>query len=430
MKLFVHILLLCFSLSQSSLPPTVPASTCSATLLMLRFLQRTLRVNVASSIAASASGVTAPGTSVCVLPPLSDASVSSSTSGSTPPLSVLHVQVHISDVVNATASSAWACTTGPMRLDAAARRTLELTQSWQGWTTGSDPTTSSTSKGWEGSASAARAPHSLIGAMDKTQTSAGSRLLSAHLTAPLTDRKQIEARLDCVSFFHRRSPLLRVVRRQLVNCQDLERCLQRLSLRRGGPRDLLAVARTLLQAHLIHRHILMDDSPASPQWTSLPPDGKPHDEADSVTSTGSSVSQTPSPSALDLSPLPPASADLPTLLSDCLARFPGAAILSWARDVLAAIRSDAPASIDDGGFIVPGWKPELDRLWRLKSDHAVELARLQAEYAFCVLHCLGGGGSLLVFNSKHELALIIVTLCTSCACATDIASSWVLSTSK
>jgi hypothetical protein len=58
--------------------------------------------------------------------------------------------------------------------------------------------------------------------------------------------------LDAVDFFLARPSLLRAVRRQLSACQDTERCLQRLALGRGSPRDLLAVARSIVRARSVH----------------------------------------------------------------------------------------------------------------------------------------------------------------------------------
>jgi hypothetical protein len=58
--------------------------------------------------------------------------------------------------------------------------------------------------------------------------------------------------LDAVDFFLARPSLLRAVRRQLSACQDTERCLQRLALGRGSPRDLLAVARSIIRARSVH----------------------------------------------------------------------------------------------------------------------------------------------------------------------------------
>jgi DNA mismatch repair protein MutS len=82
---------------------------------------------------------------------------------------------------------------------------------------------------------------SLIGAIDRTVTVAGARLLSQRLAAPLTDPAAIGRRLDAVELFVS-DALLRVdVRERLAAAPDLARALARLVVARGGPRDLAAI---------------------------------------------------------------------------------------------------------------------------------------------------------------------------------------------
>src|SRR3546814_6234603 len=58
------------------------------------------------------------------------------------------------------------------------------------------------------------------------------------ISAPLTDRRAFEARLDFVHWFER-DPLVRDrVRETLKRLPDVERALGRLAAGRGGPRDL------------------------------------------------------------------------------------------------------------------------------------------------------------------------------------------------
>ena len=105
-----------------------------------------------------------------------------------------------------------------MEIDAATRRNLELTLSLSG-----------TLKG------------SLLGVIDKTITGAGARLLGSHLAAPLTDPKAINGRLDMVQYFVDAEQLAETLRGILKRCPDIERALTRLTIGRGGPRDLAAV---------------------------------------------------------------------------------------------------------------------------------------------------------------------------------------------
>src|SRR6266403_1555942 len=75
--------------------------------------------------------------------------------------------------------------------------------------------------------------------------SAAPRLLVEHLTAPLTDPAAITARVDAVEFFVDRPDLRAALRERLRHCPDIERALTRLSLGRGGPRDLAALRQSL-----------------------------------------------------------------------------------------------------------------------------------------------------------------------------------------
>lgn len=86
---------------------------------------------------------------------------------------------------------------------------------------------------------------SLLDIMDKTVTGIGGRLLAERLSAPIRDIKQINDRLDAVTFLIDNPEVRREIRRILRMCQDMQRAVQRLSLERGGPRDLWDLAETL-----------------------------------------------------------------------------------------------------------------------------------------------------------------------------------------
>ena len=83
---------------------------------------------------------------------------------------------------------------------------------------------------------------SLLAAIDRTVTAAGSRLLAQRLAAPLTDPDAIARRLDAVALFvadaGARAP---ISARGLKAAPDLARALSRLAVGRGGPRDLAAI---------------------------------------------------------------------------------------------------------------------------------------------------------------------------------------------
>ncbi|HEY6834769.1 MAG TPA: DNA mismatch repair protein MutS, partial [Pseudolabrys sp.] len=82
---------------------------------------------------------------------------------------------------------------------------------------------------------------SLLDAIDRTVTSAGSRLLAQRLSAPLTDATQIARRLDAVASFVDDVAARADTRSRLQAAPDLARALARLAVGRGGPRDLAAI---------------------------------------------------------------------------------------------------------------------------------------------------------------------------------------------
>src|SRR5262249_37922752 len=82
---------------------------------------------------------------------------------------------------------------------------------------------------------------SLLATIDRTVTSAGSRVLAQRLAAPLTDAAQIGARLDAVEAFMADGGMRHDVRSDLKAAPDLARSLARLVVGRGGPRDLAAI---------------------------------------------------------------------------------------------------------------------------------------------------------------------------------------------
>src|SRR5580700_8908827 len=89
---------------------------------------------------------------------------------------------------------------------------------------------------------------SLLDAIDCTVTSAGSRLLAQRLAAPLTDSVTIARRLDAVAAFVADSGLRDDLRGTLHAAPDLSRALARVSVGRGGPRDLAGLRDGILAA--------------------------------------------------------------------------------------------------------------------------------------------------------------------------------------
>lgn len=83
---------------------------------------------------------------------------------------------------------------------------------------------------------------SLFYAINRTQTSAGSRLLRQWLSFPLRDIKAIEQRLNSVEFWRHHVLELKRVRQILGQMGDIERRLGKISQPQCNGRDLLALA--------------------------------------------------------------------------------------------------------------------------------------------------------------------------------------------
>lgn len=113
-------------------------------------------------------------------------------------------------------------------------------------------------------------PHgnSLLAVMDRTVTGAGARMLAQRISSPLTDLKMINERLDALEFFYKHNEVRQNLRVALKGCPDLERSVSRLSVGRGGPRDLKAIWQTLnalprvrQSVKMYHRADVLDELP-------------------------------------------------------------------------------------------------------------------------------------------------------------------------
>jgi len=196
-----------------------------------------------------------------------------------------------------------------MEIDAATRRNLELVQTLTGERRGS-----------------------LLAVIDRTVTGAGARLLAEHLGAPLTDPAAIVDRLDAVQFFASDERLREDVRIVLRRCPDVERALSRLSLGRGGPRDLAALRDTLGEVPGLRQRLSGTGLTSPPRLVGA------------------------------------ASRDLGehATLVERLCR---------------ALAPELPLITRDGGFIAEGYATELDELRRLRDQSRKMMAALQARYA-------------------------------------------------
>ena len=155
-----------------------------------------------------------------------------------------------------------------MQIDAATRRNLELTGTLAGERRGS-----------------------LLATIDRTLTGPGARLLAEHLSGPLTEHEAIGARLDAVQFFVDRADTRAALRERLRRVPDIERALTRLSLGRGGPRDLAALRDALGETATIRAILVVPGLCRCPECWRAPKRGS---ASMPFSSTGSRVRSLPS----------------------------------------------------------------------------------------------------------------------------------------
>ncbi len=194
-----------------------------------------------------------------------------------------------------------------MAMDAATRASLEILESTNG---------------------GSRAG-SLIGAVDRCVTGAGSRLLAEDLSAPLLDVAQIEARLGLVQFWRDRPIERAQLREALRAIPDLGRALGRVVAGRGSPRDLGQLRDGLSEAMRLHH------------WLSGAP-------------------------------------DRPALLDQVLAKLTGhGALTDW---LSRALVPSPPTERGGGGFIADGYDAALDELRATSGDARRAIAAMEARY--------------------------------------------------
>lgn len=190
-----------------------------------------------------------------------------------------------------------------MAIDQATRRNLELTEKLTGKRAGS-----------------------VLDTIDRTVTAGGGRLMQRRIASPSCDTRVIAERLDLVARFHEEAGLADDLRDTLRHTADIERALSRLSLDRGGPRDLVTVGQTLAAAGEM---------------------ANPLGEEPLFAALAAALS------GFDA-------------LADHLAR---------------ALGDDPPMLARDGGFVAPGYSSELDETRALRDESRQIIAGLQKSYA-------------------------------------------------
>jgi len=180
---------------------------------------------------------------------------------------------------------------------------------------------------------------SLLAAIDRTVTAAGARLLAARLSRPLLSPSAIDRRLDSVAWFVEEPGPRRALRARLKGVGDMARALTRLTLGRGGPRDLGTLRDSLAAGVAIATELA-----AHPDPLVRPPD----EIAGAFT-------------ALDP------------------ARQSGLEALR--RTLAAGLSPDLPAQARDGGFVAASVSRDLDETRALRDDSRKVVAALESQLA-------------------------------------------------
>jgi DNA mismatch repair protein MutS len=100
------------------------------------------------------------------------------------------------------------------------------------------------------------APTTLVAALDVTVTGMGARLLRSWILRPLIERNAIEERLDAVAHFVQQTVVRGEIRKELRGIQDLERLTSRITLGQAGPRELVALRKSLAQLPVLRNFVM------------------------------------------------------------------------------------------------------------------------------------------------------------------------------
>jgi DNA mismatch repair protein MutS len=165
---------------------------------------------------------------------------------------------------------------------------------------------------------------SLRGAIDRTLTPMGARLLREWILHPLRDLETITRRQDLIAAFYDEPARLAAVRDILRDIRDMERAVSRLSLASGNARDLAALKTSLALLPSLRATLAENDS----------------------------------------SPLLALATDLRTF--DPLVEL-----------LAAALVDEPPPTTRDGGMIREGYNPDLDELRRAGTEGRQWIAELQ-----------------------------------------------------
>jgi DNA mismatch repair protein MutS len=100
-----------------------------------------------------------------------------------------------------------------------------------------------------------RKDSTLLAVIDQTVTGMGGRLLRRRLLAPSMDREEIEARLDAVEELSGATIVRSEIRKLLEGVLDLERLLAKITIGTAGPREVLALGKSIALLPKLKQHL-------------------------------------------------------------------------------------------------------------------------------------------------------------------------------
>ncbi len=174
---------------------------------------------------------------------------------------------------------------------------------------------------------------SLISCIDETKTASGARLLKQRIIEPFYNINQIQAKYDLINWILNKKIDISKNQKSLQNIPDLERSLSRISLSRGGPKDLLLISTGLLHIKDIYENLV------------------------------SNFKKSKSPKLLNLI--------LDSLNID----------YNLFLNIKKAFKSEVPHTVKEGGFVNDGFSEELDHLRNFRNNELDQIMKLQIKYS-------------------------------------------------
>ena len=174
---------------------------------------------------------------------------------------------------------------------------------------------------------------SLISCLDETKTASGARLLKQRVIEPFYRIEQIQDRYNLTNWILENNIDISQYQIDFESIPDLERSLSRISLSRGGPRDLLLMSKGLLIIEGICENLMSNN------------------QVKSISSLLNAIIDN-----LDID-------------------------YSLFSNIKNAFKTDVPLIVKEGNFIKEGFHKELDSLRNFRNNELEFIAKLQKKYS-------------------------------------------------